>query len=172
MGLHSAQGHNGPMALSPATNLGLRPLAGPRHPGAASVCTSHSRHARPWPERTRWWAYHRLNDDKDPERTEGKWSMDLGLYAATRKSRRRGREGGAQRGRHFCGGAHANGDEAPVRGRRSGRGGRRSGWGGALWRCGAHCRVGGVGEQSERASASEVLVEEDDGGGNPVARLR
>jgi hypothetical protein len=36
-------------------------------------------------------------------------------------------------------------EEAPVRGRRSGRGGRRSGRGGPPWRCGTHGEVRSVG---------------------------
>jgi hypothetical protein len=66
------------------------------------------------------------------------------------------------RGR-FCGGTHAD-EETPVRGRRSGQGGRRSGRGGAPWRHRACYEVGGLGEQSEEATAGEVLVEEDNSG--------
>jgi hypothetical protein len=56
-----------------------------------------------------------------------------------------------------------------VRGRRSSRGGRRSGRAGATWWRRTRCGVSGLGEQPEKAVTSEVLVEEDDGGGNHVA---
>jgi hypothetical protein len=68
-----------------------------------------------------------------------------------------------ERGR-FCGGARADGEETLVRGRRSGLGGRRRGRGGAPWHRGGCSGVGGVGEQSERATTSEALTEEDDNG--------
>jgi hypothetical protein len=38
----------------------------------------------------------------------------------------------------------------------------KKGSGGAPWRCGTHCGVDEVQEQSEKAVASEVLMEEDD----------
>jgi hypothetical protein len=63
----------------------------------------------------------------------------------------------------------ADGEETPVRGQRSGRGGWRNGRGGAPWQHGACCGVGGVGEQSEKAATGEMLTEEDDGGGSPMA---
>jgi hypothetical protein len=55
----------------------------------------------------------------------------LDLQTATRKPRRGGREGGAHWGRRFYSGAHADGEETPVKGRESGRSGRRGGRGGA-----------------------------------------
>jgi hypothetical protein len=79
-------------------------------------------------------------------------------------NRRGGREGGGHLGGQFCSNARADGEGAPVRGRGSGRGGRRRGQGGPPWWRGACCRVGGVGKQSEKAAAGEVLTEEDDGG--------
>jgi hypothetical protein len=49
-----------------------------------------------------------------------------------------------------------------VRGRRSGRGGQRSDRGGAPWWRRTRCGAGGVGEQSEKATASVVSIEEED----------
>jgi hypothetical protein len=83
------------------------------------------------------------------------------------RPRRGGREGGAHRGRRFCGGARADGEKTLVRGRGSGRGSRRIGQGGAPSRRGICCGVSGVGEQSEKAVVGEVLAEEDDGGEIP-----
>jgi hypothetical protein len=168
MGLNSAQGHSGLTGLGLAPGPGLRPLASPHQPGTASARMTRSRHARPWPERARWRAHRRLNDGEDPEPIEGKWSLDLGPHATIRKPRRGGQEMGAHQGRRFCGGARTDWEEAPVRGRASGRGGRRCGRGGALWRRGACCRVGGLGKQSEKATTDEVLTDEDDGGGIPL----
>jgi hypothetical protein len=70
-------------------------------------------------------------------------------------------------GRRFCGGARADGEETPVRGRVSGRGGRRGGLGGAPWWHRACCWVGEVQEHVEKVAAGEVLREEDDGGEIP-----
>jgi hypothetical protein len=51
-----------------------------------------------------------------------------------------------------------------VRGRGSGQGGQRGGRGGAPWWRRACC---GVGEQAEKATAGEVLTEEQDDGEIP-----
>jgi hypothetical protein len=64
-----------------------------------------------------------------------------------------------------------DGEEASVRGRRSGQGGRRSGRGGTPWRRRTRGEVGGVREPLEEAVVGGVLTEEDDGGGTPIARL-
>jgi hypothetical protein len=66
----------------------LRPV------GTASARTARGHHAWPRPERAWWWAHRRLNTGEGVELTEGKWSLDLGLPAATRKLRRGGQEGG------------------------------------------------------------------------------
>jgi hypothetical protein len=88
-----------------------------------------------------------------------------------RTQKRRLRRGAHRRSR-FYGDTRVDGEEASVRGRRSGRGGQRSGLGGApLWHR-TRCGVGGVGEQPEEATTGGVLTEEDDGGVTPVALLR
>jgi hypothetical protein len=171
MGLHSSQSHSGLTTHGPTPGPGLRPLAGPCQPSTASACTTRSRHVWPWPERARWRAHHWFNDGKDPKLTEGKWSLDLGLHAATRKPRRGGQERGAHRRRCYCSSVRAVGEEMLVRGQRSGRGGGTSGWGGAPWRRRAHYGVNRAGERSEKAATGKVLTEEDDGGGNPMAQL-
>jgi hypothetical protein len=164
----SAQGHRGLTALGPCPWPRLSAFGWPMLAGAASTCTAHSRHAWPWPERAQWRAHRRLNDGGNPEQIEGKWSLDIDLHATTRKPRRGGQEGGAHRGRRFCNGARANGEESSMRGRRSSRGGWRSGRRGAPWWHGTRCRVSGVGKQLEKAATSEVLMEEDDGRGIPL----
>jgi hypothetical protein len=83
---------------------------------------------------------------RKPGAFEGKRSPGDGLHAATREPRSGGREGSAHRRSRFYGSTRVGGEEASVRGRRSGRGGRRSGWGGAPWRRGTRCEVGRVGE--------------------------
>jgi hypothetical protein len=54
------------------------------------------------------------------------------------------------------GSAHINGEEAPVRGRSSGRGGPRSGRGGAPWRRGTRS---GDQEQPKEAAACGLLTD-------------
>jgi hypothetical protein len=119
-----------------------------------------------------WRARRRLNDGGNPELFEGKRSQGDGLHVATRESRSGDREGVAHRISHFYSSMRVDGEEVPVMGRRSGRGGQRSGRGGAPWHRGTRCGVGGVGEQPEEAAVGGVLVEEHDDGGTPIARLR
>jgi hypothetical protein len=128
----------------------------------------------PWPKETRdsplsLPVAHRPNpaitDDEMRQRVVGEeaWTKGDSIRGfAQRKDHRRSHSTAA------C----VNGEEAPVRGRRSGRGDRRSGQGGAPWQCGTCGRVDGVEEQPEEATASGVLTEEDDGEETPIALLR
>jgi hypothetical protein len=81
-----------------------------------NVRNARGHHVWPWPEQARWQAHRQLNAGEGVKQTEGKWSLDLGLPATTRKPRREGREGGAYREGALLW-------RRMVRGRRSGRGG-------------------------------------------------
>jgi hypothetical protein len=82
---------------SPAWQAHGQAFGRPKPAGTASARTVWGHHAWPWSERAQWRAHRRLNIGEGVKQTEGKWSLNLGLPAATRKCRRGGQEGGAHR---------------------------------------------------------------------------